>query len=216
VEENIKSRLTAAELGNLWKVYMVEDLLRYFKIPLIEKCQDEETKDILIFSLEMRKTYTQGIEGIYKKENHPIPVGFSKEDINIEAPALYTDAFVLHYIHEMAKLGFRTIPECIDTTIRQDVLDVFYSAYIEYKELYQKSLELLISKEIYPRSNSIPIPEKIEFIKKKHYLSGWLGKQRPLNAFEITNLHYTIHRNGISKGLLLGFLQKIAICVIIC
>lgn len=202
-------RLTSAELANLWKVYLIENLLIQFKIPLIETCQDQEIKNILLFALDMSKTYVKDIEAIYTKENHPIPLGFSKEDINLNAPALFSDSFSLHYIHEMSKLGFRIIPEAIESTVRQDVLDCFFEAYLDYKELYQKSLDLLVSKGIYRRPPSIPIREKVTFIENQHYLSGWLGKQRPLNAFEIMNVYNTIQRNGISKAILLAFSQVV-------
>jgi hypothetical protein len=207
--DNQHIRLTSAELGNLWQLYMIESLLIPFKIPVIETCKDEEIRSLFQTALVMSQTYVKEIEKLYEKENHAIPIGFSEKDMNASAPALFSDTFVLHYIHDMAKLGLRLIPQMMETTTRQDMLDILYVAYGDYKKLYQNSLTVLLSKGLYSRSASIPIPKKVELIKKQHYLAGWFGKQRPLNAIEIMHLHYTIHRNTISKTLLLGFSQVV-------
>jgi hypothetical protein len=200
-----KNTLSSAELANLWKVYMIENLLIPYKIPMINTCQDEEVKSVLLFALELSKKCVHQIENVYRQENHVLPIGFRKEDMNSEAPALFTDNFYLLYIHEMAKLGFRIGSQVIEITDRNDILDIFYNMLNDYKDLYRRTLNLLISKDLYPHSPKLPIPQKVDFINEQSYLTGWFGKKRPLNAEEIVRVHSTADRNAISQALLLGF-----------
>jgi len=200
-----KNTLSSAELAILWKVYMIENLLIPYKIPMINTCQDEEVKSVLLFALELSKKCVHQIENVYRQENHILPIGFRKEDMNSEAPALFTDNFYLLYIHEMAKLGFRIGSQVIEITDRNDILDIFYNMLNDYKDLYRRTLNLLISKDLYPHSPKLPIPQKADFINEQSYLTGWFGKKRPLNAEEIVRVHSTADRNAISQALLLGF-----------
>lgn len=70
-------------------------------------------------------------------------------------------------------------------------------------ELYKKTLNLLLEKGLYFRAAAIPIPEKVDFVQKQSYLTGWFGERRPLNAAEIMNLYDDMQRNGIGKALVL-------------
>jgi hypothetical protein len=204
-EHNI--RLTAAEIGNLWSTYMTDSMsicvLKYF----IAKNQDTEIRPVLELALSISQTHIQQITELFNLEGHPIPVAFGDQDVDINAPALYSDTYFLNYVHNMAKLSMITFGLSVSSVARQDVYDIFSKAYTSAKDLYEKSLQCLLSKGLYWRAADIPIPEKVEFIKKQSYLTGWLGNRRPLNALEITQCYYNIQRNGIGKALLLGFSQ---------
>lgn len=119
---------------------MIEKLLIPYKIPMINTCKDEEIKSVLLFALDLSKKCVHQIETVYRQESHPIPIGFGKEDMNTEAPALFTDNFYLLYIHEMAKQGSQTI----EITERNDILDILYNTLNNYKELYRRTLNLLL------------------------------------------------------------------------
>ncbi|MEW9673623.1 DUF3231 family protein [Ammoniphilus sp. 3BR4] len=204
-EHNI--RLTSSEIGNLWSTYMTDSMsvcvLKYF----IAKTQDTEILAVLEFALGVSQTHIKEITEIYNQEGHPIPVGFGEQDVDLNAPALYSDTYFLNYVHNMSKLAMTTYSLSVSSVARRDIYEFFSKAYISAKDLYEKSLECLLSKGLYSRAAPIPIPEKVEFIQKQSYLTGWLGNRRPMNALEITQLYYNIQRNGIGKALLLGFSQ---------
>lgn len=204
-EHNI--RLTSAEIGNLWSTYMTDSMsacvLKYF----IAKTQDKEIQTVLEFALGISQTHIQVITEIFNQEGHPIPVGFGEQDVDINAPALYSDTYFLNYVHNMSKLAMTTYGLAVSSVARKDIVDIFSKAYISARDLYEKSLQCLLSKGLYSRAAFIPIPEKVEFIQKQSYLTGWFGNRRPLNALEITQIYYNIQRNGIGKALLLGFSQ---------
>jgi hypothetical protein len=56
------------------------------------------------------------------------------------------------------------------------------------QKLDKISTKLLLAKGLFIRSPNISHPDKVDFVQKQNYLGTIFGKQRPLNAIEITNL----------------------------
>ncbi|MDC3417541.1 DUF3231 family protein [Aquibacillus salsiterrae] len=205
-ENNI--RLTSPEIASLWTAYMNNSMsycvLKYFR----EKTQDIEIQKILDLAIEISETVLKSITDIYKKENHAIPVAFSEsEDINLNAPALYSDTFHLQFVHNMARHGMTSYGASFAGCARTDVKDLFSNTIDLTRDLYNKSLNVLLEKGLYSRAASIPIPDKVEFIEKQGYLTGWFGERRPMNAIEIMHFYKNMQRNAVGKALLLGFGQ---------
>ncbi|USK31378.1 DUF3231 family protein (plasmid) [Bacillus sp. CMF21] len=203
-----KIRLTSSEISQLWTTYMNNSMslcvLKYFKAT----SQDTEIQSILEFSLNISETLLQKISDIYIKENHPIPVAFNEsDDVNLNAPALYSDVFILNYLHNMSRYGMTAYGAALSSSTRSDVVELFSNAMELVMELYKKTLNLLLEKGLYKRVAAIPIPEKVDFVQKQSYLTGWFGERRPLNAAEIMNIYNDIQRNGIGRALMLGFGQ---------
>ncbi|SEN76614.1 hypothetical protein SAMN05192533_12018 [Mesobacillus persicus] len=90
---------------------------------------------------------------------------------------------------------------------RTEVLDLFSNTIDLTRQLYNKSLNVLLEKGLYSRAASIPIPKKVDLIEKQGYLTGWCGERRPINAIEIMHFYKNMKRNAIGKSLLLGFGQ---------
>jgi hypothetical protein len=201
------TRLTSAEFGTLWATYMSESMLVCVLKYFVAKTQDTETRPLLEYSLTCSEGRIQKITDFYKKHGHPIPIGFTDEDVDANAPALYTDIYFLNYIHSMSRLAMPMYSMYVSTTVNSEVLDIYKEIQKEIQQLYDKTLKLLLSKGLFFRAAAIPMPEKVEFIDKQNYLVGWLGERRPLHAMEIMQLYYNIQRNGIGKTLLLGFAQ---------
>jgi hypothetical protein len=201
------TRITSAEFGTLWATYMAESMLVCVLKYFVAKTQDSKTRPILEYSLKCSEERVQKIINFYKKIGHPIPIGFTDEDVDVNAPALYSDIYFLNYIHSMSRLAMGTYSMYISSTVNSDVLDIYKEIQMEIQQLYDQSLQLLLSKGLFFRSAHIPMPEKVEFIQKQSYLVGWFGERRPLHAMEIMQVYYNIQRNGIGKTLLLGFAQ---------
>jgi hypothetical protein len=89
-------KLTAAELGKLWATYMGNSMsicvLRYYLLHV----EDREIQDVLEEGLRLSEQFTQTIHDIFILENHPIPLGFTEEDVNLNAPRLFEDELYLH------------------------------------------------------------------------------------------------------------------------
>lgn len=62
-------------------------------------------------------------------------------------------------------------------------------------------------KGVYIRPPYMNYPKKVEFVDKQTFLTGWLGKKRPLLGNEVNHLYMTSLHNEIGKSTILGFAQ---------
>jgi spore coat protein CotF len=207
VKRNV--RLSSPEIGGLWGVYIQETmstcLLKYF----LHHVQDEEIKPILQKSLRISQTHLNQIRDIFFEENIPLPDGFTEKDINLSAPPLFYDLFALSFVYSMNRMAMVNLGFATSTVARADVLNFFTKALNQATELYAESTTLMLSKGIYDRPPMITYPKKVEYVKKQSYIVAAMGKKRPLNAVELTEIFFNIERNYFSVLLCMGLLQVI-------
>ncbi len=91
-------------------------------------------------------------------------------------------------------------------TARSDVHDFMKECLVSSTELEDQARKVMLSKGGYIRPPYISIPEKVDFVQKQNFLTGWFGDRRPLTAIEITQL-YNIQTNALGKALIIGFSQ---------
>lgn len=207
-EKGQQIRLTAGELGQLWMQYLNDSasicVLSYF----LEKAEDEEIKPIIQFALELSTSHIEIITAILTKEKNVVPYGFSiKEDVDLFAPRLYSDTFVLNFINQMAKIGLTSYAGSVAASVREDIRSYYMDCLEETIQLYKKSTDLLLSKGLLIRSPSIPNLEKVEFVKKQWFMLDVFGEKRPLTASEVDNLFANLQRNALGVATLTGFSQ---------
>lgn len=207
-EEVRQIRLTAGEIGQLWLQYLNDSssmcVLTYF----LEKVEDIEIKPIIEFALELSKSHIQKITAILTEEKNVVPCGFSiKEDVDLNAPRLYSDSFVLNFINQMSKVGLTTYSGSVGTSVRSDIKSYYMDCLTETMQLYDRSTELLLSKGLFIRSPSLPNLERVEFIKKQWFMFDVFGEKRPLVASEVDNLFANLQRNALGVAALTGFSQ---------
>jgi hypothetical protein len=74
--------------------------------------------------------------------------------------------------------------------------------------IYKKALNLMLSNGIYDRLPKMNYPKNVEFIDKVDSVFDiWVGEKRPLNAFELGEMFFTIEKNSIGLILVVGFIQ---------
>src|SRR3954451_8041981 len=92
------AKLTAPEMGKLWATYvgnsMSHCIIKYF----LKHVDDEDIRLLLENGLNLSEDFMQRIEEFLLKENHPVPIGFTKDDVNLGAPRLFQDEFYVHYL----------------------------------------------------------------------------------------------------------------------
>jgi hypothetical protein len=200
---------TVVEIGKLWATYignsMSSQILPYF----LQHCEDEYIRTLLENGIALSKDFMQRIEVFFKKENFPIPVGFTNDDVNLGAPRLYEDTFYVHYLKYAAKAGLSLYAVAIPLVMREDVREFFVYVNNCTDILLGQINNVLFEKHLISKPPIIPTPEKPDFINKQSYLNGWFGDVRPLHAMEITHLYDNIENNTTSKALLLGFHQTV-------
>lgn len=200
-------KLTSSEIAALWGSYMNDTLaictISYF----LKDVKDPDIRSVLEYALEFAKKHIQFITVIFNKEKFPIPVGFTEHDVNLEAPRLFPDLFMLYYIQSMGAMGLNGYSVALPNSARKDIREFYSSCLSSSTELYNSSSDVMQAKGVFIRSPYIPYEAQAEFIEKNHFLAGWLGKQRPLTTIEMSYLFFNLYRNTMGAGLLTGFSQ---------
>jgi len=199
--------LTSGEIAELFNSYLNNSASIWVLSYLTAKAKDPDIKSILAISLEASKKIVQQISTIFKSINHPIPKGFSAEDVNLNAACLYSDKFMLTFVKYMARFGLVNYCESRASCSRSDVRAFFNESIHSTLALLEMSDEILLSKGLFIKEPSIPIPDKIDFVQKQSFLYGFFGEQRPLNAAEINRLYFNFNRNSLGKAFLVGLCQ---------
>ncbi|MFS0864364.1 DUF3231 family protein [Fredinandcohnia sp. 179-A 10B2 NHS] len=206
-EEHQNIRLSSSEVAVLWGTYINDTLgicaITYF----LEHVEDSEIRSILEYALDLSKKHIDILRELFAKEDFPLPVGFTEQDVNPKAAKLFSDSFILYYIQNMGAMGINSYSVSLPNSARMDIRDFFTSCLGSSSELFNRASNLLQERGLFIRSPILPYPEKTEFIHKKHFLSGWLGDQRPLTTTEISFLFFNLYRNTLGSAMLMGFSQ---------
>lgn len=199
--------LTASELGYLWTGYSINEMSKWYLKVFMEHARDEEIKDLYSFALENTKKMLTGRKNILSNENYPIPIGFSENDIEINSSPLFSDRFLLYYLHVATHLGLEFHSRALSVSARADVRKYNIDCLDSAIQLNEKVINLLLNKGLFWRPPTLPPPIVPEKIQKKSYLKGWLGDNRPLNSIEIANHYLLLDLLIIMETLFTGFEQ---------
>jgi Protein of unknown function (DUF3231) len=208
LKTNNPIRLTAPEIASLWTQYIFDTMSICFFRYALEHIEDHEVKSIYQTSLELSKKHVQKITEFMSKENYPIPRGFTEEDdVNIHAPRLFQDPFYLNYIYIMTLQGMTGYALSVSNSIRSDLRKYYITCMSETMELFDQSIDLMLSKGLFTRPPIISPPDSIDFVKHQSFLAGWLGDRRPLNAIEIGDISFNMLKMHLHAALKVGFIQ---------
>jgi len=200
--------LTASEMGFLWTQYINDSMaicvLKYFA----EICEDKEILSVIEYSKGQAHENIQRITDIFNQEELAIPVGFTDDDVNVKAPRLFSDTFILLYLLNMAVVGLNGVCIAIGVSARSDVSEFFHDVMASASNLHKQARIVALNKGVYIRPPFISKPEKVDFVKKQSFLFDMFGKnKRPLSAIEITHLFKNIQTNDIGNTMMMAFAQ---------
>ncbi len=200
-------KLTVAELGKLWVTYMGNTMSKCVLRYCLQHVEDTDIKSLLKEALGLSEQYVQTICDIFAREHYPIPVGFTENDVNLDAPRLFEDEFYPHYLKYTGKAGMSVYSIAIPLMVRPDVRTFFTNFLDSTVKLMNRINDVLAAKGFLIKPPYIPQTENVDFIKKQRYLDGFFGDIRPLQSLEITHLFDNAQNNAISKAVLIGFSQ---------
>jgi hypothetical protein len=203
------TKLTSSEIGSIWTTYLNNSMAKCILSYFLKDVEDEEIRSIVQSAYDLSTTRLEKLTHIFQEEQLPLPTGFTNEDVNMNAPRLYTDVFMLDYINHMAKVGLFAYSGLIALSARKDIRAHFMEGFTMVYNLFDKSSDVSLSKGLFVKAPTIPYPTKTDYIDSKKYLSGLslFGKKRPLNAVEISQLFMNIQTNLIGGKLALSFAQ---------
>ncbi|WP_353050342.1 DUF3231 family protein [Bacillus sp. ISL-45] len=203
--ENIQ--LTSAELAALHQNYLGDTMSVCVFGHFLEKVVDPEIKTVVEHAYDISAQHAEIIKKIFLKENIPVPIGFTEQDVNKQAPMLFSDPFYLNYVKHMARGGLAVYGFLQPHVFREDILSFYTKCLKSTIELNNEATKLLQEKGLLVRPAYIPYPDKNEFIHKQSFLSDFMGSKRTLTAMEITHLYANIQTNKLGEALAIGFSQ---------
>lgn len=204
-----KVNLTSSEIAFLWTSYMNESLSKCMLGFMLKDIEDSDITTIIQNAYDASCQNLDELHAIFKEENFPIPSGFTENDVNMEAPWLFTDVFCLTYVNHMAKIALIAYSSSLSMSKRGDIRQYFTKAITQSLTQYNQSTDISLLKGIEARPPFIGIPNNTDYVSDKSYLRGLnpFNEKRPLNAVEISHLHQNITTNSIGNKLCLAFAQ---------
>jgi hypothetical protein len=199
--------LVSSEISGLWNTYMNDTLAMRVLSYFLKNVQDNEIRTLMQHCLNISNSHIQAITDIFKQEGLPIPNGYTEQDVNLNAPRLFTDAFYAAYINFMARAGMQNYSHILNQVARADVRDFFSKRISECVDLYNKASELRLSKGIFIRAPHVEVPKEVQYVKKHSFMTDFFGEKRPLLAIEITQIFSIIFLNIMGRAIATAFGQ---------
>lgn len=201
------SKITASEMAVLWSAYLENSMADCFVRYLSKVNEDASIEPLFETTFKTLHYALTYIKQLFTDENIPVPMAFNDNDINLQAPRLYSDLFTMRYLKYMAGIAAATYSVALELSARADVRGFFTRMIQLSNSQFNEACELLLKKGAFVRSPIIPVPEKAEYVKKESFLSGLMGQHRPLTAIEISHIGKNVETNSIGRTFVLGFAQ---------
>jgi Protein of unknown function (DUF3231) len=205
-EHNIQ--LTAVEVAQIWSAYINSSMSHCLYTYFLEIVEDSQVRLIIENGLELAESHLAKLTALFQKEGYPVPYGFKvDEDVNRSAPRLFSDSFMLNFIHNMGIIALNFYAVAKTLSVRSDLDSYFAECLNELSEFNTMTKNLLLSKGLYVRSPYITPAKEVHFVKSPNFISGLLEKKRPLTAIEITNLYANQQKNALGHVAMMAWSQ---------
>lgn len=146
---------------------------------------------------------------LLKSAAYPLPLGFSEEDVDLNAPRLYSDLFYYYYTFTISQIDVSLGGMNLAAATRGDVRE-FYTKSLEATMRYFNTFnELMLQKGLYIRPPFISTAGEKDYVDRQSFLRGFLGERRLLLAAEIEQLFLGYRNNEVVAELLTGFSQVV-------
>ena len=202
-----KNRLTAPEISNLWAHYLRETLSLRVNQYMLYTVKDPEIHSLFRLAIDRSIKHIDTMKMFFKKEKFPTPNGFTEEDVNLDAPPLFTDMLCLKTLFMMSQHGSNEFSLSHTNSIRKDITAFYFQCNMDAMDLFQRAKELLITKKYYKGPSEYITPKKATIIKDYNYVTNIFGSHRPINSVESGHTYFNLYKTLISKAMILGFTQ---------
>ncbi|MBM7656488.1 DUF3231 family protein [Neobacillus cucumis] len=201
--------ISAPEIGTLWTTYIEKNLIMRMLEYFIEKADDQEAKNIMGGLWQELNFYVLQMEEIFKKQGMATPIGFRKEDVNLQAPKLYDNGFDVMFLRILKEVSMGMYTINMNMSYNDKVMHIYEGLTSVTQKVYKLATLYLLEKGILSLPPKVTMPITNEFIESKNYLSGLnpFNQKRPLNDIELGILHHGVETNNIGLQLITGFAQ---------
>ncbi|MCA1319234.1 DUF3231 family protein [Bacillus tianshenii] len=203
-------KLSCAEISTLWTLYLNNSMSVYVLKYYLEYVEDPEIRKVIAEAYDIASDNEQEIKHVFWKEQYPLPIAFSENDLNLKAPRLFSDTFKLFYVLQMAKIGMVTYSGCLASVSRKDIRSLYQTFLLKTVGIFQNVTDLLLEKGLYVKKPYTTIPSNAMMVESTKYFSGInpFVYKRTLNTIEVTHLSMNIETNQIGMMLSTAFSQS--------
>ncbi len=165
--------ISSSELGTLWVTYqektMILRMLEYF----LEKADDQESKNIMGMLWQELDYYVELMKSVFESEGAVIPIGFTKEDVNLDAPNLFEKGFDIMFIRVLKQVSLGMYSINMNMAYRIDLMTIYEGLTVITNKVYKLATLYLLKKGILTLPPYFPMPKETKFIKSTSYMSGF-------------------------------------------
>ncbi|MBU3180861.1 DUF3231 family protein [Clostridium psychrophilum] len=207
-----KIQLTSSELGTLWMTYISKSARLIIFDLFKDKTIDKEAQNILSTYIPQGQNILNEIVNVFNNEKAVIPMGFDERDVVKEAPPLFDDIFNIMFLRQMMKLNFGHSAVFSAMSFTKEAHDILKHNYDLSDKYYVMTTNYLLEKGVLAKPPYVTVPQKIEFIEDKNYMSGHniFADKRALNTIEVGFINEAIEDNIFGMQLMTGFAQVAA------
>ena len=141
------TQLTSAEIASIWTSYMNDSMSKCVLGYFLKDVEDQEIRSIIQHAYELSSTHIEKLTISSKKNNSTYRQGLLNEDVNFNAPRLYTDTFMLEYIGHISKSGLLGYGGFVAMSARSDTRSYFIEGLNEISNLYDTVQMYLFQKD---------------------------------------------------------------------
>jgi hypothetical protein len=200
-------KLVSSEVAALWSAYMQNSLTRCIMQHFEKVNEDPDAAPLIQTAITNCNFVITEVTRIFEAENHAIPFGFTQEDVDLKANRVYSDLFTMRFIKYLSAAGTAAASAFLEVLARKDVRDFFSKTSQKFMSLFNDASDFLLKKGAFIRSPTIPPMQKAEYIQSDTFLSGLLGRHRPLTVIEMANISKGTEANSIGRTFITGFSQ---------
>src|SRR5699024_12343572 len=84
-----KPKMTSSELGALWITYQKKTMILRYLEYFIEVSEDKKAKNLMSGLWKELHPKVKELHTMIQAEGAAVPIGFTQEDVNLDAPRLY-------------------------------------------------------------------------------------------------------------------------------
>ncbi|MBP1964348.1 DUF3231 family protein [Paenibacillus aceris] len=204
-----KSKMSATELGSLWMTYqkktMILRILEYF----IAKSDDQSAKELMTGLYEKLHPMVIEAKTLLEQDGAATPIGFTKEDVNLDAPQLFENGFDIMFCRVLKEISMGMYVLHMTLSYREDIV-MYYKRLTDLTQTYYNLFtQYLLEKHILPCPNFTNMPKSVGFVTDTSYMKGTnlFGQKRSINIVEFGLMHHSIETNVTGMQLMRGYAQ---------
>ncbi len=144
-----KPSITSSEIGTLWMTYQQKTLIICLLDYMIEHADDEDAKTIMTDLREQLIIYIRKTKTIFEKEGAVVPTGLSSQDVNVQAPKLFTNGFDIMFLPVIKEISMGMYTLSLGKAYREDVVKFYQDLTKITQGCYDSCTQYLLKKGFY-------------------------------------------------------------------